>query len=53
MTIISPTRTRKYNRRPVHSIKAIPHPQEMDNLEEQEIAQSRLVVKKTSCMTGY
>lgn len=42
---IPPSRTRKYNRRPVHLVKTIPHPEDIDKREEQEISKSRPMAK--------
>ena len=39
-------RAEMYKRRPVHVVRVIPHPQEMDKCEEQEMAKGRPVVKK-------
>ena len=39
------SRTKKFKVRSVHSVKRIPHLQEMDKFEEQEMAKSRPVLK--------
>ena len=41
-----PSRTKWYKRRPALAVKIIPHPQEMDKFEEQQLPKGRPAVKK-------